>query len=64
MIESKLQDVLDLLRTGTAPDAFGMTGTQWMFYKITKACGELQSILDELHDKADPPMDVDDELLG
>lgn len=48
---SKLQDVLDLLRTGSAPDAFGMTEQQWLQHKVNKACAELQAILDEMHNE-------------
>ena len=51
MIMSKLQDVLDLLRTGTAPMSFGMTEQQWLQHKVNKACAELQAILDEMHNE-------------
>lgn len=48
MMDSKLQDILDLLRTGSAPDAFGMTEQQWLQHKVNKACAELQEIGDEI----------------
>ena len=46
-ISEKLQEILDLLRTGSAPDAFGMTTElEWCQYKTNRACYLLSKILD------------------
>lgn len=45
MIE-KLQEIVDLLRTGIAPDSWGMTQEEWLQHKCNKAAAELQNIIE------------------
>lgn len=45
---SELQDVLDLLRTGTAPMSFGMTEADWVSHKCNKAAGMLSRIIENM----------------
>lgn len=48
-LRTQMQDTLNLLRTGTPPDSWGMTFEQWQVHKIHKAAGELSRAL--AHDK-------------
>lgn len=43
-LENCTSYVLDLLRTGVAPEVFQMTETQWMQHKVNKACSNLAAL--------------------
>jgi len=44
-IKEQVQETLDLLRTGCAPDAFNMDEKQWMSHKINRAASFLSAML-------------------
>jgi hypothetical protein len=44
-IKEQVQETLDLLRTGCAPDAFNMDEKQWMSHKINRAANFLSAML-------------------
>lgn len=46
-LRKKVQDVLDLARTGSAPSSFNMTEEMWLHHKINKIAAELQDIVKE-----------------
>lgn len=47
-IKEQVQETLDLLRTGCAPDAFNMDANQWNTHKINRAASFLSALLRDI----------------
>jgi len=59
-MREQMQNTLNLLRTGSPPDAWGVTKKEWNTYKINTAAGELSRAQErELEPPSEPsPYDI------
>ena len=52
-ILEKLHDILDLLRTSTPPEVYGMTIDEWNKYKVGRCANKLETVIYQLEGKED-----------